>query len=326
MITLILLGAAITYGASAIASYRARLASPSQVSTTTHRASDPGGIIRFRNTAAGTGYGMTASVPVADPGAPRALTTLACDRVYATKKNTMCLRIVRGIVTTFEADLLDSTGKQLHAWSLPGIPSRTRISPDSTLVAFTSFVTRAAYGTVGFSTATEVATTTGLDYGNLETFAFTIDGQPVTAPDRNFWGVTFTSDDNVFYATAASGGRTWLVRADLAKRNLTAVKETSECPSVSPDGRRVAYKKNTSTTATAYWAIAVLDLKTRVETILSEKRNIDDQVEWLNESTLLYGLPRSNGTGDSDIWSIPADGSGSPTRIIQHAWSPTVVR
>jgi len=30
--------------------------------------------------------------------------------------------------------------------------------------------------------------------------------------------------------------------------------------------------------------------------------------------------------GDSDVWSMLADGSGTPTLFIPHAWSPSVVR
>ncbi len=326
ILTVLLLGGAATYGGIAIANYQARLAAPSQVGTTTRAAQDATPRIVFRNTAAGTGYGLVASVPLDDPSGARSVSSVPCDRVYQTNEYSMCLRIDRGIVTTFAAYLLDRNGKEIHKWALPGLPSRTRISPDSKLVAFTAFVTGEAYATVGFATGTQISTTDGHDYGNLETFTFTAGGAAITAADRNFWGVTFTSNDNVFYATGASGGHTWLVRGDLAKRTLTAVKETSECPSISPDGTHIAYKKNISTTATAFWSIAVLDLATGVEQVLPEKRSVDDQVEWLDNSTLLYGLPRSSQAGDSDIWSIRADGSTAPTKFIEHAWSPSVVR
>ena len=125
----------------------------------------------------------------------------------------MLAHIDRGVLTSFNATLFDSAGKQMKSWPLPGIPSRTRISADSKLVAQTSFVTGSSYGTVGFSTQTTISQVNGVDYGNLEDFTFLVDGQKVTAADRNFWGVTFASDDNTFYATAASNNRTWLVRS-----------------------------------------------------------------------------------------------------------------
>ena len=327
ILTLLLLGGASVYGITEIAAYRARLDTPSQVCTTNSSSNSTNAPrVVFRNTAAGAGYGLVAQVPLDTPEGTRAVSTLPCDRVYETTSRTMCLRIDRGIVTSFSATLLDHAGNTLRTWGLPGIPSRTRISPDSRLVAFTAFVTGAAYATVGFSTATEIASVDGHNHADLETFALTVDGKPLTATDRNFWGVTFTQDDNVFYATAASGGNTWLVRGDLAARTLAAIRRTAECSSVSPDGSHIAYKKNVSTTATAYWSIAVLDLRTGEESMLPEKHNVDDQVEWLDDSTILYGLPRTEQPGDSDVWSIVSSGSGAPRLFIEHAWSPSVVR
>lgn len=326
VVTGVLLVAAAAYGVVAFGTYQQRQDAANRVRTVTASVESDAPRIVFRNTAAGQGYGLVASVPLADPGGTRALTDVPCDRVYSTATQSMCLRIDRGVVTTFSANLFDNHWRSERTWSLPGLPSRTRVSADSHLVAFTSFVTGASYGAVGFSTATRIARVGGRDFGNLEDFSLIIDGQQVFASDRNFWGVTFGSDDNVFYATAATGGNTWLVRGDLARRTMTAVRETAECPSLSPDGSHIAYKKKVSTGATASWSIAVLDLATGVETVLPEKRNVDDQVEWLDNQTILYGLPRTDSVGDSDVWSIAADGSKAPTLFITHAWSPSVVR
>lgn len=328
VLTIVLLGGATVYGIVAFSGYQSKQDAPSQVDTATAAAAavDRASRIVFRNTASGAGYGLESSVPLADPGGTRAVGTVACDRVYSTAKFSMCLRIDRGALTTFSATLYDSKWQAKKAWALPGIPSRTRISADSKLVAFTSFVTGESYGNVGFATATQISTTDGPDYGNLEAFALMIDGQRNTAADRNFWGVTFSTDDNVFYATAATGGHTWLVKGNLAARTLTTVTQAAECPSISPDGTRIAYKKNVSTSATGYWSIAVLDLATGVEKLLPEKRSVDDQVDWLDDSTVLYGMPRTDSPGDSDIWSIASNESAAGTRFIQHAWSPSVVR
>jgi FlaG/FlaF family flagellin (archaellin) len=280
----------------------------------------------FRNTAAGTGYGLVASVPVGLPDGEREVTGVPCDRVAAAEEMLLCLRIDRGILTTFSANLIDADGTTVDTWPLPGIPSRARIAADGGQFGFTSFVTGEAYATIGFSTATQIIDSEGTEHGNLESFSLLIDGEQRSNIDRNFWGVTFTDDHNVFYATAATGGQTWLVRGDLAARTLTSVRRTAECPSVSPDGTRIAYKKNVSDTSTAYWSIAVLDLTRGDELVLPDTRNIDDQVEWLDDSTLLYSVPRTDEVGDSDVWSIAADGSAASEIFIEHASSPTVVR
>lgn len=330
VLTAVLLGAATVYCVTAIAAFQARRAPAvvaSSVSTSEH---SPGATVMFRNTDIANGYGYVASVPAAAPRSTRAFTDVQCDRVYAAVTSggdteSMCLRIDRGILTTFSANLLDSAGTTIKTWPLPGLPSRTRISPDGELVAFTAFVTGESYGSIDFSTATQISATDGTDFGNLETFTLLINGESTTAADRNFWGVTFTDNNNEFYATAATGGHTWLVRGDLAARTLTSVRETAECPSVSPDGTRIAYKKNVSTGAEAHWSIAVLDLATSKETLMPDDRNIDDQVEWLDDDTLLYAMPGAT-AGDSDVWKIAADAGSASTLFIPHASSPTVVR
>jgi hypothetical protein len=325
-LTVVLLGGAVVYGVFSFVSYQSRAQAPSQVQTVDATTKATGPRIVFRNTASGAGYGLVASVPLDDPTGARTVTSEACDRVYATTEYQMCLHTDRGVVTTFNATLTNAQGATVKEWPLPGVPSRTRISADSTLVAQTSFITGESYATIGFSTQTTISRTDGTDYGNLEDFSFTVDGQPVTAADRNFWGVTFGSDDNTFYATGASGGKTWLVKGDLAARTLTAVHQTAECPSLSPDGTKVAYKKVVSTGPTTTWTLAVLDLASGKETVLPIGQNVDDQALWLDDTTLLYGQADPKVVGDSNVWSVAADGSSAPKLFLPHAWSPSVVR
>ena len=283
--------------------------------------------IVFRNTAIGSSYGVVAEVPISDPGAPRALSDVACDRLDATRTALSCLRVNRGVVTTYQwLDLAPDLSEQSHR-PLVGLPSRTRLSADGRLEASTTFVAGHSYMTTGFSTATEIRRVGGRSYGNLERFRLDIDGHRVQARDRNIWGVTFAADDDTFYATAATGGRTYLVRGDLSDRTLTAVRAGPECPSLSPDGTRVAYKLARTTAGPKHWDLAVLDLRTGRQSVLrAETRSVDDQVAWLDGRTLLYGLPRDGQPGVSDVWSIAVDGSGGPRLLITQAWSPAVVR
>lgn len=67
------------------------------------------------------------------------------------------------------------------------------------------------------------------------------------------------------------------------------------------------------------WRFHVLDLATMKETPLAETRSLDDQIEWLDDNRVLYGDGR-------DLWSMPADGSGTPRRFMSNATSPAVVR
>ncbi|CAM5402819.1 TolB family protein [Leifsonia shinshuensis] len=323
-VTVLALGGAVAYATVAIAQYQSR--ATATVVATPKPTVPAGSRLVFRDTSPGAHYGQVASVPLADPSAARTSTGLVCDRVYATHQNLMCLHTDSGTHTSFGATLYDAGGDVLNTWPLPGFPSRTRISPDSSLVAQTSFVTGSSYGTAGFSTQTTISAVSGIDYGNLEKFALIVNGQQVTA-DHDIWGVTFSSDDNTFFATAMSEGRIWLVRGNLRARALVAVKDGAECPSLSPDGTRVAYKKNISTTATKHWTLAVLDFATGVEKELPipPSVSVDDQAEWLDDGTLLYGLADPKAPGDSNVYAVKADGSAAPTLFLRHAWSPSVV-
>ncbi len=282
--------------------------------------------IAFRSTALGDGYGRVAIVPLSDAGGPRALTPASCERVFASTRDALCLEADRGLVTTYKSTVLGKDWQSVRELPLNGLPSRARVSRSGALAATTTFVFGDSYANPGqFSTRTLVSNLDGSQSVDLEEFQLVVNGQTVTAADRNMWGVTF-ADDDTFYATAASGGRTWLVRGSLAQRRLTSIREDVECPSLSPDGKRIAFKKH-GNLAPGQWRLAVYDLATGGETLLAETRSVDDQVEWLDNDRILYGLPRAqSGTASSDIWVVPADGSGQPQVLIADAWSPAVVR
>jgi hypothetical protein len=228
------------------------------------------------------------------------------------------------VVTKYRIDELAPDGTVLKTDDLPGIPSRTRLSPDGSLVSSTTFVSGHSYMQVGFSTATEIREVGGRSLGNLEKFQLTIDRKDVAPVDRNVWGVTFV-DDDTFYATVGTGGKTYLVRGDVSDRTLTSVRENAECPSISPDGTHVAYK--VANKGDPHWTFAVLDLATGEQTLLTgETRNVDDQAEWLDDDTLLYGMPREDEPGVTDVWGIDTRGDAEPMLLIEQAWSPAVVR
>jgi hypothetical protein len=188
------------------------------------------------------------------------------------------------------------------------------------------FVTGHSYATAGFSTVTEILDAeTGASRGQLEEFAVFRDGQPFRAADFNFWGVTFAADSDRFYATLSTGGRIYLVAGEIGARRLTVVGEDVECPSLSPDGNRLAFKKRTTSNGRTMWRLAVLELRSRKETVLAERRNVDDQAEWLDDRTVAYGLPDEAAAGRFNLWSVPADGTGTPRRLMEAAESPSVV-
>ena len=277
-----------------------------------------------RNTALGPSNGEVALVPLSDPSGPRAVVDVSCERVYAVASGGFCLTAHRGVVTTYQSQLLGPDLRPVRDVKIVGGPSRARLSADATRAASTVFVAGHSYLDTGFSTVTEIVdTATGRGFGNLETFRIVKDGATYKNLDVNFWGVTFASDDE-FYATLATQGKTYLVRGTVAGRQVTVLHENVECPSLSPDGTKIAFKKASGSTTARKWRFTVLDLRTGVETPLPETRSIDDQLAWLDDSHVLYGVPRGS-SGRTDVWMSPLSG-GTPTLLVPDADSPAAVR
>jgi hypothetical protein len=285
--------------------------------------------ILYVSTAIGADYEHLAEVPQDDPGASPAFAPLGCERTYSGADTLVCLRTEGSLVATQYAEVYHvsaaGTPALVDKVQLPGIPSRARVSADGQLVAWTVFVSGDSYNGPNFSTRTGILDVkTGTLIPNLETFAAKVDGAPYHAVDINYWGVTFASDGVHFYATMGSAGKTWLMLGDLATRTLTSVVGNVECPSLSPDGTHIAFKKRVSTSLTAPWRLYVLDLATMKETPLAETRSIDDQAAWLGDDTVMYQVPQTNGPG-YDIWEVPANGTGTPKVLIRNGFSPDAV-
>ena len=272
--------------------------------------------VLFRTSTLGKTYGQLVAVPLdhlSEPGTP---TGLSCERAYFSGGYGVCLTADRGVVTSYQAYLFDSSLKPRHTLPLQGIPSRTRVSPDGRQASITVFVSGDSYAPGSFSTRTEVfRTDDGSKIADLEKFSVERDGKAFRAVDFNFWGVTFANDGHHFYATLATGGQNYLIEGDLTTQRAQVLRSGVECPSLAPDGRRVAFKRLTK----SGWQIYVLDLDSDREIPLAETRSVDDQVEWLDNNRILYALER-------DIWVMPADGSGTPAVFLADAYSPAVVR
>ncbi|MFI8824669.1 TolB family protein [Streptomyces sp. NPDC053431] len=278
--------------------------------------------IVFRNMAWGPHRDELVTVPAAAPTGPRTSSGVRCLRFHAAGGTGICLRAERGAVEDrYRAVVLDAGLRERARYPLPGVPTRARVSPSGRLVAWTVFVGGDSYAGANFSTRTAVLDTrTGRLTKSLEEFRVRKDGQDHRATDINFWGVTFSRDDRHFYATMATGGRTYLVRGDLAERTVTTFHGNVECPSLSPDETRIVYKKRVAgAPADAPWRLYALDLATLRETPLAETRSVDDQAVWLDARTVAYALPGDYG---ADLYTVPADGSGTAVRLLDAGLAP----
>ncbi|MGW4412843.1 TolB family protein [Nonomuraea sp. NPDC004702] len=260
--------------------------------------------------------GRVASVPLADPGAPPRVSSRACDRFYTANGTTLCLVTRPGPLPKTEALVLDRSLKETRRINLAGVPSRARVSASGRMASWTVFVTGDSYSTGGFSTWTGILDTrTGYLVTNMEDIPLYLDGRRYHSADVNYWGVTFAADDNRFYATVSTKGRTYLVEGDFGAWRARALRENAECPSLSPDGTRLVFKKRVSP---GPWRLHLLDLATMRETPLGERASIDDQAAWLDDRTVMYAK-------DGDVWAADV-GGGPPRRLIPGASSPAAVR
>lgn len=241
---------------------------------------------------------------------------LTCERVYFDAGEGLCLGVAPSGVE-YTGTTFNSKFEPEHTFTLTGLPSRARVSADGRYGAATVFVAGDSYrgSSAAFSTRTYlIEMSTGKTIDQLEEFEVVKEGKPFEGVDFNFWGVTFDpTDSNRFYATLGTGNHHYLVEGEISTKQLTVLRDGVECPSLSPDGSQIAFKSRIAGTST--WRLKVLDVATLKDHPVAEKRSIDDQVEWLDNDTLVY----SNGT---NVYTVPADGSGQVELLVKDASSP----
>ncbi|MEU5953212.1 hypothetical protein [Streptomyces sp. NPDC047525] len=296
---------------------------------TSEFALDPGHLY-FRSTEAGAGTragsGRVARTGSALGQGPVTTGGPSCERFYAAADTALCLQRRPGIPPKSYALVLDRQLREKRRIALTGIPNRARVSASGRMLSWTMFATGDSYAGSSFSTRTSILDIrTGYLIKNMEEIPLTLDGRRYHSPDVNYWGVTFAEDDNRFYATVSTKGKTYLVQGDMKKWAARALRTNVECPSLSPDNTRLAFKKRVRKGSSDPWRLYVLDLRTMRERPLAETRNVDDQAAWLDDDTVAYALPGAEGR-KQDIWTARADGKGAPNLLVRGGTSPAAVR
>jgi hypothetical protein len=254
-----------------------------------------------------------------------------CDRVHAGGGVLVCVRSdtafgapAAGTATIRSLD--DPTRPEID-WFPTGLPSRARVAPDGSRFAVTSFVTGHSYLAVGeFSTET-VISTPRLGPGTVWGDAIEVrpDAERYRAVDGNWWGVTFVpGQPDAVYATYGSGGVAEVLRVDAATGIAEPALPLGACPSVSPDGRYVVFKRRVEG-ASAPRSLIVRDLRSGEEWELGETRFVDDQVEWLDDDTVLYAMNRDDATlvqPVADVWAVDVAPGAVPSVLVPFAASP----
>lgn len=281
--------------------------------------------VMFRSLIPGPSWGRLAVAPLASSDGGRYLTRLTCERVHFAADRGVCLVAETALVPTYSARVFNEHFESLSTIRLTGPPSRARMSPNGRWAAVTVFEQGHSYADAGFSTRTTlIDTLAGKSVADLEQFAVSREGQRFHRADFNFWGVSFARDSNRFFATLSSGGVFYLVEGTADSRRARVVLAGVECPSLSPDNTRIAFKKRVPHGVGWEWELWLLDLASLAQTPLAgETRSIDDQVEWLDDTYVTYEFPSTDG---NNIWRVAAAGTSPAERFVSQAWSPAVVR
>ncbi|QAU34481.1 hypothetical protein [Janthinobacterium sp. 17J80-10] len=270
--------------------------------------------------------------PISKKILERRPTTLACERVHLARQSIFCLgtpqqgSVGAGLtyaVTDFRLETVFS-GKMPMGMAV----SRARVSPDATHAGSTVFIAGHAYGAASFATQALVIDLRQrrLSMPPLENWNIFQNNVQISSKDMNLWGVSFDPrNPDLFYVTAAIKEKPYLARGSISARRIDLLRPDIECPSVSPDGSKLAFKKRQGKTG---WAPAVLDLASGRETVFQESRSIDDQIEWLDNHTLVYELnsPRMMGV-KTDLRQIDIRQPQNSSQLwLENAASPAILR
>lgn len=212
-----------------------------------------------------------------------------------------------------------------------GAVSRARISKDGKFTASTAFTTGHSYlgaGGTSFSTATFIGNASDpQSQKNIQRWPVFNKGVEVRSVDLNLWGATFDpANSDRFLVTAYFDTKPHLAEGSVQSQKINVLKDAVECPSFSPNGKRIAFKKRTGA---AKWSPAVMDLATMKETIFDLADSVDDQIEWLNDDTLIFEVVNTPLVGPSAVNLMTLnlhDAKPQPRLWLSDARSPTIVR
>jgi len=267
---------------------------------------------------------------VLSPNGDRTLLDKTCERFHISGATALCLDgpQLGGRYSMEIRDFSEPTLPLLWAGTST-LPSRARVSADQNWASSTIFLEGSGYQDLGgFSTVVWVV---DLASGGS---AIAIDAMVIENaearhrdPAANFWGVSFGEDGN-FWVTGSFGDQVELLQGNAGDETLQPTGIEGSCPSLSPDGSTLVYKRLLDS---GEYQLVAMDLASGDSWDLGESRPVDDQVEWLDENTILYGMHVEGWTGGSvdpefDTWMVDVDPGSQPELFAPQADSPAAVR
>lgn len=278
--------------------------------------------IAFVNRTPGDDYGKAGLMTF---DGERIITELKCTRIDLNSTSGLCLNKPENPLGSGHGLLLDTRLLALGKFNVTD-PSRASVSPDGGLVAWTGFTEGHDYGEVGeFSTLTQIINIErGLAVDLEQDFQVVIDGEVDRSLDHNFWGVTFLNND-VFYATLATGDSTYIVEGSTSRGVVEAKFDNATCPEISPNGATIVAKEQRGD----HFQLVAIDVATGTRRDLGETRSVDDQVEWLDNDSILYAVVNEDEGTEAqpayDVYVLNTAPGASPRLLIPFADSPAAV-
>lgn len=299
---------------------------PTTLASATGPVPQPGEVVVI-NRVPGDDYGRLA---IRHEDGTRTLLDRRCLRMHVDAGHGVCLSENDGVVPTYTATLFDAADpaqRDIRSYEIP-LPSRARVSADGSLASSTSFITGSSYEDLTIEAST-VVTIGAFDRGQLiGVNQFSVDSTEAryNGGSRMFWGVAFI-DDNDFYVTGFFGDVPEIMQGDIDARTLRPTGFEGSCPSLSPDQKTLVFKR---ARADEGFDLVAVDLASGDSWTLAESRSVDDQVEWLDNDTILYALhpdgEESLVQPEFDVWKLDLAEGSEPEIFLPAADSPAAIR
>ena len=158
------------------------------------------------------------------------------------------------------------------------------MSPNGRIGAMTTFVSGDSYTSPGAVLDPHDAhrpRAAAATIADLEKFTVTKDGERIHSPGLQLLGRDVRARQRRVLRDAGHGRRTTTsCTAASARAPMEVIHDNVECPSLSPDGTRIAYKRRDGKP----WHLAPARPRPRTgaDAAVAERRPIDDQAEWLD--------------------------------------------
>ena len=253
----------------------------------------------------------------------RLSTDLPCGIVDYNENGGVCLN--NGLGGNGFGEILDPSLEPVRTFSAFN-PISASISPSGSVASWGGqLVGDRVYGPDNFETITRlIQADTGLTAGIEAAFVADIDEANDSGFQdlrRNYWSVSFLTDD-FFYVSRSTVNSVFVAQGQVSTSRITVLYSDVFDPEISPDGTTLVAKEVRGDTT----QLVAIDVTTANRRDLAESGQVIGQVEFFDDSTILYTLENDRGTEEEpgfDVWRLDIN-SGERSLFLANASSPAI--